>query len=405
MDTPQLDAFAVRGTVFDRHFSEDLSPQSLQHAWWTGRFEFPLDPPRQQQEPIWLTWLTQQNIPTTLLYDPAAKLPLQPELFAASRAVSLDDVAGLDCERDVPRFVRAAISRIKQMADTPDQSELLWMHAGGLPVDATSLAYEALYADDAPLPRSTEATADLEEDEEQPEVPRFWRRNRASPRELAGAQLRGGGWQTAGTVETQVDWQHRRDLYSGQVTQWDAWVGRILQAVTDLRQTAPVLLIFTAAAGEHLGEHAALEPSASLFEEQIHVPLIVELPLDEAYSGRRQQLSQAVDLPVTLMDWLQVSIPAGNTVDGCSLLPVIRDDQPLPREAVFVGDSSFAGARTPDFYYRRQLNAVDTDPQEMVFVKPDDRWDADSMLRQYIDVADELGKKWQEFVAGIRGRA
>lgn len=393
----------MRATVFDQHFSEDLSPQSVQHAWWTGRFEFPLDASRQQQEPVWLPWLAQKNIPTTLLYDPAAKLPLRPQSFAVSRAVPLDDAASMDPERDVPRFVRAAISRIKQMADSPNQSELLWIHAGGLPVDETSVAYEELYADDTDSSSPEDLSAESNEDEAPPEFPRFWRRNRASPRELAGAQLRGGGWQTAGGVETQVDWQRRRDMYSGQVTQWDAWIGRILQAVTDLRRNTPVLLIFTAAFGEHLGEHASQE-SSSLFEEQIHVPLLVEMPLDEANSGRRHQLTSAVDVPATLLDWLQVQAPPDFAADGYSLLPVIRDDQPLPREAVCVGDGSFAGVRTTDFYYRKQVESAAHDTPEMVFVKPDDRWDADSMLRQYIDVADELGAKWQEFAAAIRTR-
>ncbi len=410
VDTPHLDQLALRATVFDQHFAENLTPAAAQHAWWTGRFQFPLAAEQQDREPTWLPWLTERRIETTLLYDPAAQLPLNREQFAVSRAVPLDDVPGLHYERDVPRFARAAIARIKQMAQHPETSELLWIHVGGLPVDEPSLACDELYGDDSsgsPAGKSTSAGAgDSDEEEENPDFPpRFWRRKRSSPRELADANLRGTGWSTKTGVSSQVDWRRRRDLYSGQVTQWDAWIGRILHAVTALRQTAPVLLAFTAGAGEHLGEHASIEPSPDLFEEQIHVPLVIEVPLDEALSGRRLALSQSVDLAATLLDWFEVAVPDGATLDGQSLLPVIRDDQPLLRDTVYVGDSAHAGVRTSDYYYRQQLQPTGLEPQELIFVKPDDRWDADSGLRQFIDAADELSLKWREFVAAIQTRA
>lgn len=404
VDTPQFDQLALRATVFDQHFAENLTPAAVQHAWWTGRFQFPLAADQQRHEPTWLPWLTEQGIQTTLLYDPAAQLPLNCEQFAVSRAVPLDDVSGLHYERDIPRFARAAIARIKHMAQHPEAAELLWIHVGGLPVDEPSLACDELYGDD--VSESPTAAGVSEDEDDHPDFPpRFWRRKRSSPRELADANLRGTGWSTAAGVASQVDWRRRRDLYSGQVTQWDAWIGRILDAVTALRQTAPVFLAFTAGAGEHLGEHASIQPSPDLFEEQIHVPLIIEIPLDEALSGRRLALSQAVDLPVTLLDWFKVAVPATATLDGQSLLPVIRDDQPLLRDAVYVGDSVHAGVRTIDYYYRQQLQPTGLEPQELIFVKPDDRWDADSGLRQYIDAADELSLKWRTFAAAIQIRA
>ena len=410
VDTPHFDQLALRSTVFDQHFAENLTPAAAQHAWWTGRFQFPLAAEQQQREPTWLPWLAEQGIQTTLLYDPAAQLPLNREQFAVSRAVPLDDVSGLHYERDVPRFARAALARIKQMAQHPETAELLWIHAGGLPIDQSSVAADELYGDesgDAPLGiTGSEASDEFDDEGENPDFPpRFWRRKRSSPRELADANLRGTGWTKVAGDVSQVDWRRRRDLYSGQVTQWDAWLGRILEAVTALRQSAPVFLAFTAGAGEHLGEHAHIQPAPDLFEEQIHVPLIIEIPLDEPLSGRRLALSQAVDLPVTLLDWFAVAVPAGRALDGQTLLPTIRDDQPLARDTVYVGNSAYAGVRTSDYYYRQQLHSAGLEPQELIFVKPDDRWDADSGLRQYIDSADELSGKWREFVNTIQTRA
>lgn len=391
----------MRATVFDQHFAEDLSPDASQHAWWTARYQFPLPLAKQQFEPTWLPRLAASDFRTSLLYDPAASTPLPIELFATSKSVSLDDVSGLDYQQDQPRFVRAAISRLKQMAASPAESELFWILAGGLPIDTACSAYQELYSDDEPGPI---VPAD-DDDPEHAEFQQFWRRSRSSPRELADDKLLGTGWKSVKTANAEVDWQLRRDMYSGQVTQWDAWLGRIFAAIGELRKSAPVLLIFTAATGQHLGEHAAVASSSDLFGEQIQTPLIVEMPLEEAYSGRRSELTQHVDLPATILDWMGVGNPADGEFDGMSLLPVIRDDQPLPRDSIFVGNGSLAGIRTHDLYVRQQLTAIDHNPQEMVFLKPDDCWDADNVLRQYVDSADDLTRRWHEFVAGIRERS
>lgn len=393
----------MRATVFDQHFAENLSPDAGQHAWWTARYQFPLPVDQQLSEPTWLPRLAATDIRTALLYDPAARTPLPVKLFSTSKAVSLEDASGLDYQQDQPRFVRAAISRLKQMAESPAQSELFWIHAGGLLVDTVCSAYQELYSDEEFAP--TVSTSVDDDDPEQAEFQKFWRRSRSSPRELADDKLLGTGWKSVKSANAQVDWQLRRDMYSGQVTQWDAWLGRIFEAIGELRKSAPVLLIFTAATGEHLGEHAGIPSSSDLFGEQIQVPLIVELPLHESLSGRRCDLTQHLDLPATILDWLSAANPAGDEFDGMSLLPVIRDDQPLSRDIIFVGNGSLAGIRTADLYVRQQLTAIDHNPQEMVFLKPDDCWDADNVLRQYVDSADDLTRKWHEFVAKIRERS
>ena len=41
VDTPHFDQLALRATVFDQHFAENLTPAARQHAWWTGRFQLP----------------------------------------------------------------------------------------------------------------------------------------------------------------------------------------------------------------------------------------------------------------------------------------------------------------------------------------------------------------------------
>jgi arylsulfatase A-like enzyme len=451
VDTPALDAFAIRSAVFDQHFAENLAEQAAQHAWWTGRYQFPLSAEQQRREPTWLKGLAERKVASSLLYDPAAVLPIDPQLFSSSRSVSLDDANQIHFEEDAPKFVKTAVLRIQQMGRRLEQSELLWIHAGGLPIDAHSLAYEELYADDAPpqnsrktnSPVRVEASDDeefetdsdvemdddvnSEEDESESDdresehddedivfPPRFWRRARSSPRELADASLRGVGWDLAAlkaaqpgspgdNLEPAVNWQERRDLYSGQVTQWDAWVGKIIEAALALAESTPVMVVFTAAAGEHLGEHAEIGQAPVLFEESIRVPLIIRVPNSDPFTGRRLALSTAADLPATILDWFQVPLPESVSLDGLSLLPQVQDDLPLERQTVVVGNDTHGGVRSKEFYLRAALQEGAND--ESVFVKPDDRWDADNMVRQLPDAADSLRTQWHAIADQIRQRA
>jgi len=469
VDTPELDEFAVEAAVFDQHFAENLSGDAAQHAWWTGRYQFPLASEQQRREPVWLRHLTANQISAYLLYDPAASLPLNPREFTSARAVSLDDVPSLHFEEATPQFVKTAIQRIRKMGTQPDCAELLWVHAGGLPIDAPSLAYDELYGEDPPAEFSESEHQKLDEVEETPDgdaeesdaitedtegddedltadsprlsdedfadsttdqkdiqhaaepldaetivfPPRFWRRARSSPRELADASLRGAGWSSrtikpasatsaSSDGDPQVDWQLRRDLYTAQVKQWDTWVGRIIKAARKLASSTPVMIVFTAAAGEHLGEHSELSESPRLFEESVHTPLMIQVPQTDPFAGRRLQLTTAADLPVTILDWFQVPVPE-TEFDGRSLLPVVQQDQPLARSLVLMGDKPIGGVRSADFYYRQNLDQ--NHEGEAVFVKPDDRWDVDNMLRQLPDAADSLRLQWQASANQIRDRS
>lgn len=449
VDSPALDEFAVSAAVFDQHFAENLAPEAAQHAWWTGRCQFPLNEQQQRREPSWLPLLAEHKVSSILLHDPDAKLPIHPRSFAASRAISLDDVARIHYEEDAPRFVKAAVQRIQKMGQDPDLPELFWIHASGLPLDTHSLAYDDLYADDASVsPRGNTAQLapdDQEDDQEREEKdvdssdrpndgsdqsepenvdddeedemivfpPRFWRRARSSPRELADARLRGAGWDavssdihkstsTAGAASA-IDWQRRRDLYTAQVAQWDAWVGKIIEAALQLAKTSQLMIVFTAAAGQHLGEHFEASDSPVLYEESIHVPLLIHVPHTDPFAGRRLALTSAVDLPVTILDWFGIPLPSEPVLDGVSLLPVIQNDHPLSRQEVFVGDESRIGVRTQDFYYRQEPQRGPDD--ESIFVKPDDRWEADNMLRQLPDAADSLRATARAFVEQVRTRS
>jgi arylsulfatase A-like enzyme len=64
-------------------------------------------------------------------------------------------------------------------------------------------------------------------------------------------------------------------LYNGEIAYTDEQVGRLLAEVTSLGLDKSTLVILTSDHGEEFNDHGALEHGHSMYEEQLHVPLIM----------------------------------------------------------------------------------------------------------------------------------
>ena len=68
-----------------------------------------------------------------------------------------------------------------------------------------------------------------------------------------------------------------------------------------------------------------------IYEDLVRVPLAVVAPGRVRTGGTVTQLVRQVDLMPTVLDLVDLPVPAG--LDGASLLPALRDDRPLGLEA------------------------------------------------------------------------
>ena len=115
-------------------------------------------------------------------------------------------------------------------------------------------------------------------------------------------------------------------LYDGEVRVFDDLVGGWLAKLETLGILDDTLVIVTADHGEELLErghvgHTSCNLKGTLYDECIHVPLIMRYPKRlPAGAVVRQQVSQ-IDLMPTLFDLLGLELPL--TPDGASLLPLI----------------------------------------------------------------------------------
>jgi arylsulfatase A-like enzyme len=115
--------------------------------------------------------------------------------------------------------------------------------------------------------------------------------------------------------------------YWGEVLYTDDALAALLEVTS--RRERPTLVIVTADHGEGLGQHEWLEHAVHLYEEQLHVPLIVRGPGVSA--GRRVATPVALaDVAPTLLELLGVA--SGAPADGRSLAAVVRGGpEPAPR--------------------------------------------------------------------------
>ena len=123
----------------------------------------------------------------------------------------------------------------------------------------------------------------------------------------------GVGWNEAGPL---------RDLYDGEIAFTDHNFGQLLDKLKSLGLYEDSLIIFLSDHGEEFREHGGLFHGYSLYEEQVHVPLIVKLPRG-AHAGRR------VAAPVRLLDVLptlcaMLGLEGGPHMDGASFLTLLQ---------------------------------------------------------------------------------
>lgn len=134
--------------------------------------------------------------------------------------------------------------------------------------------------------------------------------------------------------------------YMGLVSQLDAHIGRLLEALRESGQMDDTLIVFTADHGDYLGDHW-LGDKDLFHEPSVRIPMIVVDPEAAPYTvgHRSDALVEAIDFVPTVLEALQVPLPH-HLLEGMSLLPFTRGEAVEWRHAaVSELDYSFREAR------------------------------------------------------------
>lgn len=116
---------------------------------------------------------------------------------------------------------------------------------------------------------------------------------------------------------TEKAYLHRN--YLGEIRQVDTFLHLLLRRLADLELLDSSIVIITADHGEEFGEHGYYQHSKSLYEEAVHVPLILTFPGLETPGALMTQWVTTLDIPETLSDIAGLVFP--EDPESCSLHP------------------------------------------------------------------------------------
>jgi arylsulfatase A-like enzyme len=135
-------------------------------------------------------------------------------------------------------------------------------------------------------------------------------------------------------TEDPVTVEHLRNSYAALLTMCDTWLGKFLDKMDEYHLWDDTMLIVNTDHGYLLGEHGWWSKIVMpCYDEIVHTPLFVHDPRYAKDGEARQALAQTIDLPATLLEFFNVTIPAD--MQGKPLAQVIREDKPIRDYALF----------------------------------------------------------------------
>jgi arylsulfatase A-like enzyme len=101
------------------------------------------------------------------------------------------------------------------------------------------------------------------------------------------------------------------DAYDGAIAYLDDQLGRLFEELRRRGVLDRTLVIVTSDHGEHFGEHGFMRHGNTLYQEVLHVPLVIRYPPVISTPIRVNELATLRDVPATVLDLL------GETCPGC----------------------------------------------------------------------------------------
>lgn len=332
--TPALDQFAAESLLFDWCFADAVELPKIYRALWGG-------------ERSMLKLLMDRGYALTLVTD-------EPNVAQLAEATSFSDCVNVpEVEpRRAESLADTALARvfaaaIEQVEAIQSELRLVWLHARGMygPWDAPlELQEQLLYREEGDPPP---------EDELQP--PDF-----------------------VLTAESDPDAAFRASCaYAAQIMALDACVAGLCDAI-ETAGSENWLVALCGVRGFSLGEHGHVGGAdGRLYAEQLHVPLLLRFPDGRLRLSRHGALASLADLPAILL-----AAAGGNfTIDAKDFLVAHG-----PGRACAIRTSEWGlvcGENTDD-------SKASTVNGRQLFVRPDDRWEANDVASLCPDVVAEL---------------
>jgi arylsulfatase A-like enzyme len=150
------------------------------------------------------------------------------------------------------------------------------------------------------------------------------------------------------------------------------------------------LVSFIGARGYPLGEHrriGGIDPR--LYIEQLHVPWLIRSPHGAGRLSRRSLLKSHVDLAPLLTAFQEIpNIYAGT-----------QSARAQARNELIAMSDGHRSVRTADWCLRQDMTMRNDELVAELYVRPDDRWEANDVAKLCPDVVDELTTRLNDLTA------
>ncbi len=145
----------------------------------------------------------------------------------------------------------------------------------------------------------------------------------------------------------QEDIEHIIALYDGEVRQTDEDLGEMLECLSEARLWDNSIVIILGDHGDLFYEHGHTSHHG-VYDELIHIPLVVSIPRMQAGTKVVNALVSQLDILPTILDYLEIPIP--EICRGASFRPLIEGTAGTVNDFVF---TEYTGGAAPDTYALR----------------------------------------------------
>jgi len=132
-------------------------------------------------------------------------------------------------------------------------------------------------------------------------------------------------------------------LYDTEIAANDEAFGRLLDQLRSVGLWDSTVIVFVSDHGEEFLDHGGWEHGASLYQELLHVPLIVKDARGRGAGRRIAETVRQVDVLPTVLDLLGKAAPQG--IDGQSLLPLLSGSPQRSRSPAAFASLDLDGRR------------------------------------------------------------
>lgn len=208
------------------------------------------------------------------------------------------------------------------------------------------------------------------------------------------------------------DRQWIKALYGGEVRYVDHCIGQIIQTLKETGQYDDALIIFTSDHGEEHWDHGRFEHAHAMYQELMHVPLVIKLPHSRVKGERNSRVAVPQIYPTVLE---LVGIPTSEVnSDYASLVPLIEEKSDSTTNTTLFANSTLYFDElssviqddlklihnvTENTYMLFDLKADPLETRDLASERPDERDRLAALLAAHLahgkDRREQLGLKFE----------